>query len=257
MANEVIQIGNKIEMRAVERRGQTKASMGEEIYISQFLQWVDKTSAQVAVPTYKGRLVPLRVDEVYELRFYTRGGLYRCRAKIVKRARTEGTAAIAEVKFVSALEKYQRRQYYRMDCIMPVNYAVLSDEQQELYREKKRCLTQEQKQAVEKKLETQQIDFKKGTVLDISGGGVRFNSSIQQEAGDVLLLQLALPENIRKKIPFLFGRIISSSKLMNKESELFDNRIEFVEITHSEQEELITYIFKEERDKRKREADLK
>ena len=257
MVNNVIQIGNKIEMRAVERRMQTVDTMEDEVYISQFLQWSDKDSAQIAVPIYKGRLLALRVDDVYELRFYTKGGLYRCRAKILKRTKEEGSAVVAEIKLVSALEKYQRRQYYRMNCIIPMTYAVLTETQLELYREKKRCLTQEQKQAVERKLEMQNIELKKATVLDISGGGVRFNSSIQQEAGDILLLQPSLPESIRKKVPFLFGRIISSRKLLNSAQEIFDNRIEFVEITHSEQEELITYIFKEERDKRKREADFK
>ena len=86
---------------------------------------------------------------------------------------------------------------------------------------------------------------------------MRFNSSVQQEPGDIMLLQPALPEAVRKKIPYLFGRIISSRRIPNKEPIAFDNRVEFVEITSSEQEQIITYIFKEERDKRKREADLK
>jgi len=70
-------------------------------------------------------------------------------------------------------------------------------------------------------------------------------------------LQPALPETVRKKLPFLFGRIISSQRIPNKEPVSFDNRVEFVEITSVEQEQIITYIFKEERDKRKRESELK
>ena len=37
----------------------------------------------------------------------------------------------------------------------------------------------------------------------------------------------------------------------------FDNRVEYIEISSAEQEQIITYIFKEERDKRKRETELK
>lgn len=257
MANEVIQIGNKIEMHAVAKRTLLAEKSDPDVYVSQFLNWVDNNVASIAIPTFKGHLVPLRVDDVYELQFFTRGGLYRCRGKIEKRTKTSNNIAVAEVRFISALEKYQRRQYYRMNCIIPMAYSVLTDVQRELYKEKKRCLSLEQKLNIEKKLENQEMVFQKATVLDISGGGMRFNSSVQQESGDIMLLQPALPETVRKKIPFLFGRIITSRRIPNKEPVAFDNRVEFVEITSTEQEQIITYIFKEERDKRKREADLK
>lgn len=257
MAKEIIQIGTKIEMRSVAKRTLTLDNPVPEIYVSQFMHWADTNVAAIAVPTYKGHLVPLHLDDVYEMQFFTKGGLYRCKGKIVKRSKMHGNIAVAEIKFISALEKYQRRQYYRMNCIIPMSYAVLTDVQKELYREKKRSLSPEHKLMIEKKLETQEITFLKGTVLDISGGGMRFNSGVQQERGDILLLQPALPETVRKKIPFLFGRIITSRRIPNKDPLTFDNRIEFVEITSSEQEQIITYIFKEERDKRKREADLK
>lgn len=257
MANEVIQIGNKIEMRAISKRTMAEATPDAIVYVSQFLQWADINVATIAIPTYKGLLVPLRVDDVYELQFITRNGLYRCRGKIIKRSKLSGNIATAEVKFISAMEKFQRRQFYRMNCIIPMNYSVLTEGQRELYKEKKRCLTLEQKLAIEKKLENQEMVFQKATVLDISGGGMRFNSSAQQNPEDICLLQPALPEIVRKKIPFLFGRIISSRRIPNKEPITYDNRVEFVEITPAEQEQIITYIFKEERDKRKREADLK
>ena len=257
MANEVIQIGNKIEMTLSANRTMSISSKAPDVYVSQFLQWTENNLALIAIPTFKGHLVPLRVDDIYELQFFTRGGLYRCRGKIIRRTKTSNSIAVAEVKFVSPLEKYQRRQYYRMNCIIAMSYSILNETQRELYREKKRRLSQEHKLQIEKKLEQQNIKFQRGTVLDISGGGIRFNSEVQQESGDILLLQIALPETVRKKIPILFGRIISSRRIPNKEPAVYDNRVEFVEISSSEQENIITYIFKEERDRRKREADFK
>ena len=140
MANEVIQIGNKIEMYAAPNPAMSVRSAETPVYVSQFLQWSDVNVAAISIPSYKGALVPLRVDDVYELHFFTKGGLYRCRGRIVKRMKTLNNLAVAEIRFISALEKYQRRQYYRMDCIMPMNYAVLTDVQRELYKEKKRCI---------------------------------------------------------------------------------------------------------------------
>lgn len=257
MANDIIQIGCKIEMRAVDKRSFSAMESEPELYISQFLQWTDTNVASIAIPSFKGHLVPLRVDDVYELQFVIRGGLYRCRGQIVKRTKSAGNIATADVKIISALEKYQRRQFYRMNCIMSMNYSVLTEVQKELYKEKKKCLSLEQKLLIEKKLENQEMEFQKAVVLDISGGGMRFNSAVQQETGDICLLQPALPEVVRKRIPFLFGRIISSRRIPNRDPIAFDNRVEFVEISPSEQEQIITYIFKEERDKRKREAELK
>lgn len=257
MANDIIQIGCKIEMRAADKRSLAVTESEPDLYISQLLQWSDMNVASIAVPSFKGHLVPLRVDGIYELQFVTRGGLYRCRGQILKRNKTAGNIATAEIKIISALEKYQRRQFYRMNCIMSMNYSVLTEVQRELYKEKKKCLSLEQKLLIEKKLENQEMEFQKAIVLDISGGGMRFNSAVQQETGDVCLLQPALPEVVRKRIPFLFGRIISSRRIPNREPITFDNRVEFVEISPSEQEQIITFIFKEERDKRKRETELK
>ena len=81
MANEVIPIGSKIEMQLAERRTLTKESGITEVYISQFLQWSEVNVAVIAVPTYQGRIVPLRIDDIYELQFVTRSGLYRCKGK--------------------------------------------------------------------------------------------------------------------------------------------------------------------------------
>lgn len=257
MANEVIPIGTKIEMQSANRK-LLKMEPGETpIYISQLLQWSDINQAIIAVPTYQGRLVPLRTDDIYELQFATPKGLYRCKGKVVNRSKTSNNIAIAEVKFTSALEKCQRRQFYRMNCIVPLKFSVLTEVQKDLYKKKKHCLTLEQKLEIDKKIKNQEMEYLKGVMLDISGGGIRFNSTSQQKEGDVLLLQPALPETLMKRVTMLLGYVISSRKIPNKEPVLYDNRIEFIELSPVEQELIITYIFKEERNRRKREADIK
>lgn len=257
MANEVIPIGTKIEMQSAGRRIIKTEPVAAEIYISQLLQWTDMNQAVIAVPTYQGRLIPLRLEDTYELQFVTSKGLYRCKGKILNRSKTSNNIAVAEVKFTSALEKYQRRQFYRMNCIVPLTFSVLTEVQKDLYKTKKRCLTLEQKLEIDKKIKNQEIKFLKGVMLDISGGGMRFNSESKQKSGDILLLQPALPESLMKRVPLLIGYVISCRRIPNKEPVLYDNRIEFVEISPAEQELIITYIFKEERDRRKRETDLK
>lgn len=257
MANEVIPIGTKIEMQSAGRKTIKTEPVASEIYISQLLQWSDTNQALIAVPTYQGRLIPLRLDDTYELQFVTSKGLFRCKGKVLNRSKTSNNIAVAEVKFTSALEKYQRRQFYRMNCIVPMTFSVLTEVQKDLYKKKKRCLTLEQKLELDQKIKNQEIVFSKGVMLDISGGGMRFNSETKQKSGDILLLQPALPETLMKRLPLLLGYVISCRRIPNREPLLYDNRIEFIEISSAEQELIITYIFKEERDRRKREAELK
>ena len=247
MANDLIHVGCKIEMRAENRPRLTEGV--PEVYISQFVQWEKENVVSIVVPTYKGHSVPLTIDEIYELHFLAKSGLYRCRGKIISRGKV-GNIATAVVKFISDLEKVQRRQYYRMSCLMPMYYAVLDDSYKQLYIEKKKGLSLEQKKDIASKLANQEFIFQKAIVLDISGGGLRFNSKTQQKAGDVYLLQPELPEALRRKIPYLLGRIVSS-KLLSEVPLLYDNRVSFVGLTNSEREEIITYIFKEERNKQK------
>ena len=244
MANEVFHVGCKIEMRA-----ENKPNMPEgvpEVYISQFVQWESDDVLSIVVPTYKGHFLPLMIDEIYELHFLAKTGLYRCRGKIISRGKV-GNIATAVVKFVSDLEKVQRRQYYRMNCLMPMHYALLDDSYKELYKEKKK-LSLEQRKDIAAKLANLEFTFQKAIVLDISGGGLRFNSKIQHKAGDVYLLQPEFPDDLRRKLPYILCRIISS-RLLSEVPLLYDNRVSFIGLTNSEREEIISYIFKEERNK--------
>ena len=113
MANEIIQAGNKIEMRPVLKWNSDATEEPIKPYVSQFIEWIDGNVAVILVPLYKGQLLSLRIEDTFDLCFYTKNGLYQCRAVVVKKYRRDNIA-MAEVKLTSALEKYQRRQFYRM-----------------------------------------------------------------------------------------------------------------------------------------------
>jgi len=257
MANEIIQAGNKIEMRLVQKWNQDTENEPLQPYISQFVDWVDYNIALILVPFYQGNLLALRVEDAYDLRFYTKSGLYQCRAVVLKRLRKDDNLAMAEVKFISPLEKFQRRQFYRMNCIAPLEFAPVSEEQLDLYIDLKYCFSKERKIEVKEQIAEQQIAFYKGTILDISGGGMRFNSEYMNTPESILVLKPEMPDDTDKSVSLLFGRIISSKRIPNRDPVIYDNRLEFVRIRPAEQEAIITYIFKAEREKRKRETDLR
>lgn len=253
MAKDVISVGNKISIKLI-KSGSIVTRSEQEAYISQFLQWIDSNTVQIAIPISKGHLIALEVSNEYLLSFYTSKGLFQCRAIVLERSK-QSNVAVANMKLVSDLEKYQRRQYYRMECIIPLTYAVITESQKKLYLDLKNCINEERRKLVEEQIQMEEIKFFNGTILDISGGGMRFNSEAQHSNNEFLILKPKLNEEITKRIPYFFARVISSSPIRNREK-VFDNRIEFIEIKNSEREQIICYIFKEEREKRKREVEL-
>ena len=72
-------------------------------------------------------------------------------------------------------------------------------------------------------------EFFDGTVLDISGGGMRFNSVLPRQTGEFLLLRPDLPAQIRSELPLLLARLISSQPTKSRQ-EVYENRVEYIHL---------------------------
>lgn len=250
ISSNVIQAGDKIELRIVSKCANSNE---KEVYLSQFLKWEDENNiVMIALPLHQGQLIALQENLTYELRFFTKGGLYCCKATILKRRKHFSSIPAAVLKLTSPLKKLQRRQFFRMGCLFSMKYSVLTEEQRIFYMDRKRYILDNESILLEEKLMHKDIDLKKGVVLDISGGGIRFISREVQNEGDILLLCMELPEELLNKIPFMVGRVVVSKQILGQVPDTFDSRVEFIDISKEEQEQLVTYIFKEEREKRKK-----
>ena len=93
----------------------------------------------------------------------------------------------------------------------------------------------------------EEIPFKKGLMMDISGGGMRFNSSEPTQKDDVVIMIPDLPA-ISQAIPYLLGKVVLSRQLETKNT-TYENKIKFINISSEEREKIITYIFAVEREK--------
>lgn len=82
-------------------------------------------------------------------------------------------------------------------------------------------------------------------MLDISGGGLRFNSLEEYKKDDVLIVIPEIPE-ITSQIPFLLCREVLVRQV-GFSSEAYENKLQFIEISNEEREKIITYIFALER----------
>lgn len=248
MAKFVIEDGNKILMQLVKRAHSMSGNLDVTFYSSQLVQIINQYEMMITVPIFQGHLIPLEIGDIYLTQFYTASGFYQGKCVIVSTSK-DNNVALAKIKIITALEKYQRRQYFRMNCLIPVAYAKLTERQQELYAAIKMSKNEERKKQLMETIKNTGLEFRDGTMLDISGGGLRFNSFEKFEKDDVFIVIPDIPK-LKNSIPFFMAQIVLVRQI-GFDNTQYENKMKFIEITNEEREKVITYIFAEEREKRK------
>lgn len=114
------------------------------------------------------------------------------------------------------LDKIQRRSYVRINYLNSIDYYIVGKD----YDFNKN-----------KDLEITKYNFKKGRLLDISGGGMRINIEDKVNLGDKLLIKIEFPP---KKF-YIGCRVVRRDK---------DLGIEYEKIENNEREAIIRLIFK-------------
>jgi c-di-GMP-binding flagellar brake protein YcgR len=217
------------------------------------VDFVDINVINIATPIGNNKILILDVGESYNLCFYTNKGLYQCNCTVMNNYR-ESNMIISMVRLISDLEKFQRRQYYRLECIHEIEYRVISKEE-ELLENKLRlddfANTQERSECRKKMLQMNK-EWNKASFTDLSGGGARFNSNVQHQPSDKVRIKFdfILGKELKKLV--IGAEIISSAKLLNRAG-VYEHRVEFKEIGKNDREDLIKYIFEQERRRRRNE----
>ena len=221
---------------------------GEEVesYPSSIFDTLPDDTIEVNCPTKEQKIILLRTDLRYELVFTTENGLIRATGIFTERYK-KGNFYLMKFKPQGPLEKYQRREFYRLDCYIPLSYVTLPPEADDLEKMSElRALLQKQR---EEKIPS---IMGKGTILDISGGGIRFITT--KDLKDVSFLLLEFPiqgKNGREQIEVI-GKVRGSLPLdKNGNSEY---RIQILFKDSKAQERIVHYIFEEERRIRQKES---
>lgn len=226
--------GTKVDL--IKMNQKTKLPDEEKIFYSQVLDYDNGEKIELAIPITKGKIIPLEPGDEYSLRFYTERGLYQCKGQIITRYKKEKLNVLV-ILLESDLERLQRRKFYRLECLWKVLYASLNDN--------------DLKESIDE-YEISLLEWKNGTATDISGGGCRFNSDLELQKDTYILLRLGYPTLKTWEGKLVEARVVDSKKLLNKPG-MFENRVEFMNISNSDREKIIRVIFEEERKIRQRE----
>lgn len=230
--------GDRIEFKDILLKAEIQAGKKPNTYISQIFEF-DDDLIKVAMPISKGRLIPLPKDGVFDTFFYTSKGLYQCRCRVIDRYKLNNVYTM-KIALETELQKFQRRQFFRLEKMMSLMYTELTEEE---------YLT-----IIETKMVPEELyeagRYFEGTALDVSGGGMRFvgGKHIASNKKIVVSFDAYLNSGVAK---FRFpANVVLSFELPNTRGK-YEHRIEFENISKENRELLIKYIFEEERKMRK------
>ena len=206
---------------------------GRKAYQSQVIDVLSEDRIEISMPMEKSKLILLPVDGEFDLYFYSDSGLYQCYARIVDRYKNNSLYVLV-FDLISNLRKHQRREYYRFSCALEMNSRQLQEEEEEALADDRDSLL------------IPQLPVKSSVVVDISGGGLRFVANYAYEPQSLILCKYSLLVGGNNKEYNLVGKVLSVRELENRKG-VYEHRVQYVNVDSAEREEIIKYIFDEER----------
>ncbi|TCT15082.1 c-di-GMP-binding flagellar brake protein YcgR [Natranaerovirga pectinivora] len=217
MISKIVSLGDKIDITVVDKNKNHKN------YISQVLEILDEKSLKVATPIEGGKIIPLTVGEEYSICFYSKNSLYKSKFKVKDRSK-EDNQHFTLIELLTSLQKHQRRKFYRLNCVLMFQY----------------------------KKEEKDATWHEGTINDLSGGGLRITSKEKLKVDDLIVCNLSLCSNNKEINLAVEGKVLTANDLYIEKDRKYEYRVQFENIDIEDQEQIIKFIFEEERRQRKK-----
>lgn len=233
MISKFISEGMKIEIADTASHLDESGNPQEKIYLSKVYEVLSEDTMEILMPMEKTKLVLLPIDKEFDLRFYGDNGLYQCFVRVIDRYKS-GNVYLLQVELTSNLRKYQRREYYRFACALEMCARNLEDSEIEVVERNQNMLFRPG------------LPMKRSIIVDISGGGLRFLSNQKYEVGSLLYCSYSLFVAGEKKEYEVVGTVLATRELENRKG-TFEHRVKYYNMSNDVREEIIKYIFEEER----------
>jgi len=172
----------------------------------------------VHAPMSQGRMVKLTQGSKFHLRLLSDNATYTFEATLEAYTDIDGFDVIM-FKLTTDGNKIQRRSAFRFNCALPVQFAVISQS-------------------------GQQSERIEGLIIDLSAGGAKVFSSKSLRLGDLLNISLELGNDL----VVAFGDVRTKTELPMKSKYAYQYGIRFSLMPESDQEKIIRYMYKEQRE---------
>ncbi len=234
---DVVRPGDRVDLEMMSVNGESREE--KKYHISKVYDVTDEGLVEVVMPMEQSRMILLSQGAEYEMFFYAGRGLYSCIGEVIDR-RNDDNVAVAVLEPVTELAKKQRREYYRYSCAIGMMGRQLPDWEEKTYLE-------------QSKLDIMAEPVDRGVIVDISGGGMRFVSQADYELGRLVHSRFVLDLKEGRRTYDAVIRVITAERMPNQPANR-EYRGQFLYMENGAREEIIRFIFEEERKTRKRQS---
>lgn len=238
IAGQIVEIqarASMVEENTEENQTGNKESEERKVYRTKVFDVLSEDQLEIMMPIEKGKVVLLQVDGEFDLCFYAENGLYQCYARVLDRYKSNNVYIVV-MELTSNLRKHQRREFFRFDCALDMSSRLLE-------KAEVAAVEQGRSYLLSGRPSMQCV------AVDISGGGIRFIADYRYERGSYICCSYTLNVKGQTKQYNLVGKVLSVRELEGKPG-TFEHRIQYVNMDVDEREEIIRYIFEEERRQR-------
>ncbi|MDD4296276.1 MAG: PilZ domain-containing protein [Ruminiclostridium sp.] len=222
MKHRNIGLGTKLELDLYDDDGNKIPA----VFISQFGGYdIDTNKMEIYAPIFQGNIYPItpkmQMDVIFSKGKYT----YLFTAEAIERV-YEDNIALLYIKPISAIEKVERRSFFRMELQLEIQYRTF-----------KLLLPDNEMRGA----------FIKSITRDISGGGVCLICEENLGEGTYIEAFLELDTRVR-----FVGVVVRSLEAKNRGVFTYETGVKFVRIENKDREQIISYVFKIQRERLKK-----
>jgi len=241
MVSDIIKIGTKIDIMSdslMEKHNPDENA----VYHSKVQDIFPNGDLEIDMPTVNGKLIMLSHGIRYRIVSYADKGTYVAVAKVVDRYKANNMYLL-RIRFITQLEKFQRREYFRCECTLEMKYGVITEN--DVHK-----MDEQEKNSKLRYIDEPAVPFFNSVALDISGGGIRFVTKQQIQQESILFIKFSLNIDSNSREFRVVGKVLSSTQVENMNNR-YENRVQFIRIKNEDRESIIRYIFEQERKVRK------
>ena len=243
---DTIQLGNKIDIHISQQlnRQDTKGETAK-LYKSTVTDVLSDRELEISMPMDGSKIVLFQTALRIEMIVYTKRGLYRCTSLVRKRYKRDNMYFLT-VELMEELKKFQRREYFRINCMVKMQYCFVPEKIAGMRTTREIFEALQDPELVDDTLEYP------ATILDISGGGMRFTTDQKLDSGSYVASSFRLT-NERLDQKFYLVTQILESKPIEGSTDKFMVRSKFLFKDLKDREAIVHFVFEEERHMRKKE----
>lgn len=205
---------------------QIELTSTKESYRSR-VEAIEKDGFWIATPIKKSMIVPISIGQDLTLSFGVDTCIYKFPSSVIKRVAEPVPMLFVKYPLEKEIQRIQRRYYVRVNAVTPIEYGILDPTDKD----------------------NKNVELLPGNTIDLSGGGLQFIT--KHNVPENKLLQINLNLNNEKLIVFAKPARIRPYP-DEKDRQYWAVGVQFINISESERDKIIKYVFDWQREMRKK-----